>query len=142
MYKDILLAVDVQDPEDQMKAVGTAAEYAKAFGSTLHVIAVVPDYGMTLVGTYFPPDHEEKMLEQAKENLVAFCDRHIPEGVKVQHIVGHGRIYQEVLRYAEELGADLIVMASHKPGLEDYLVGPNAERVMRHASCSVLVVRP
>ena len=142
MYKDILLAVDVQDPEDQMKAVGTAAEYAKAFGSTLHVISVVPDYGLAIVGSYFPPDHEEKTLAMAKENLQAFCDKHLPEGIEVQHIVGHGRIYQEVLRYAEEVGADLIVMASHKPGLEDYLVGPNAERVMRHASCSVLVVRP
>lgn len=142
MYKDILLAVDVEDSEDQMKAVNTAAEYAKAFGSTLHVMTVVPSYGMSMVATYFPPDHEEKAMAHAKESLHAFCDKHIPEGIDIQHIVGHGRIYQEVLRYAEKIGADLIVMASHKPGLEDYLVGPNAERVMRHANCSVLVVRP
>lgn len=142
MYKEILLAVDVEDSEDQMKAVTTAVEYAKVFGSTLHVMNVVPSYGMAMVGTYFPPDYEEKAMAQAKENLHAFCEKHIPEGIEVQHIVGHGRIYQEVLRYAEEIGAELIVMASHKPGLEDYLVGPNAERVMRHANCSVLVVRP
>jgi nucleotide-binding universal stress UspA family protein len=142
MYKDILLAVDINDPEDQMKAVNTAAEYAKAFGSTLHVMTVVPDYGMAIVGAYFPEDHEEKAMARAKENLHAFCEKNLPEGIEVQHIVGHGRIYQEVLRYAKEVSADLVVMASHKPGLEDYLVGPNAERVMRHADCSVLVVRP
>lgn len=142
MYKNILLAVDINDPEDQMKAVGTAADYAKTFGSTLHVMTVVPDYGLSIVGSFFPPEHEEKAMEQAKENLHAFCDKHVPEQVQLQHIVGHGRVYQEVLRYAEEIGADLIVMASHRLGLEDYLVGPNAERVMRHANCSVLVVRP
>lgn len=142
MYKDILLAVDINDPEDQMKAVSTAADYARVFGSTLHVMTVVPDYGLSIVSSYFPPDHEEKAMERARENLHEFCNEHIPEGVTLQHIVGHGRVYQEVLRYAEKVGADLIVMASHKPGLEDYLVGPNAERVMRHATCSVLVVRP
>ena len=142
MYTDILLAVDINDPEDQMKAVNTAAEYAKAFGSTLHVITVVPDYGMAIVGSYFPPEHEEQALQHAKENLDAFCEKNLPAGLEVQHIVGHGRIYHEILHYAEKVKADLIVMASHKPGLEDYLVGPNAEKVMRHANCSVLVVRP
>lgn len=142
MYKDILLAVDIEDPDDQLKAVTTAAEYAKAFGSTLHVISVVPSYGMSIVGSYFPPDYEEKTLEKAKEGLHAFTDKHVPDGVNLQHIVGRGRIYQEILRYAEKIDADLVVMASHKPGLEDYLVGPNAEKVMRHATCSVLVVRP
>ncbi|MEX0923434.1 MAG: universal stress protein [Rhodovibrionaceae bacterium] len=142
MYKDILLAVDIEDPEDQRKAVSTAAEYAKAFGSTLHVITVVPTFGLSIVGSYFPPDYEKKTLEAAKQSLHAFCAQHIPEGVSLQHIVGHGRVYQEILRCAEEISADLIVMASHRPGLEDYLVGPNAEKVVRHANCSVLVVRP
>lgn len=39
------------------------------------------------------------------------------------------------------LGADLIVMASQRPELKDYLLGPNAARVVRHAEQSVLVVR-
>ncbi len=141
MYKNILLTVDIEDPEDQMKAVATAGEYAKAFGSTLHVITVVPSYGMSIVGSFFPAGHEEESLQAAKERLHAFTAAHVPQEVRLQHIVGHGRVYQEVLRYADEISADLIVMASHKPGLEDYLVGPNAERVMRHAKCSVLVVR-
>jgi nucleotide-binding universal stress UspA family protein len=35
----------------------------------------------------------------------------------------------------------VIVLASHRPELKDYLLGPNAARVVRHAKCSVLVVR-
>ena len=42
---------------------------------------------------------------------------------------------------ADETNADLIVMASHRPELKDFLLGPNAARVVRHANCSVLVVR-
>ena len=141
MYKDILLAVDIADPSDQMKAVRTAAEYASKFGSRLHVISVVPDYGMSIVGGYFPAGHEEKVMEGAREKLHAFTGEHIPSDVEVQHVVGHGTIYREILRAAEEIGADLIVMATHRPELADYLLGPNAERVVRHANCSVLAVR-
>ncbi|MFQ5760821.1 MAG: universal stress protein, partial [Acidiferrobacterales bacterium] len=42
---------------------------------------------------------------------------------------------------AEKAGCDLIVMASQRPELKDYLLGPNAARVVRHANCSVLVAR-
>jgi nucleotide-binding universal stress UspA family protein len=65
----------------------------------------------------------------------------VPEDVPVQHIVGHGTAYEEILRVAGDIKSDLIVMGSHRPNMEDYLLGPNAARVVRHANCSVLVVR-
>ena len=52
-----------------------------------------------------------------------------------------GTIYSEILKVAEDCSADLIIMASHRPELKDYMLGPNASRVVRHANCSVLVVR-
>ncbi len=48
---------------------------------------------------------------------------------------------EEILKAAAESDCDLIVVASHRPALKDYLLGPNAARVVRHANCSVLVVR-
>jgi nucleotide-binding universal stress UspA family protein len=59
----------------------------------------------------------------------------------VKCTVGHGSIYAEILRASRDAGADLIVMASHRPEMKDYLIGANAARVVRHADCSVLVVR-
>ena len=141
MYKEILLAVDLNDIESQRKAIDTATEVARACGSRLHVQTVVPSFGMAMVATYFPKDFEEKALESARQALDEFVQQNIPEDLTVQHIVGHGTIYQEILSSAEEIGADLIVMASHRPELQDYLIGPNAARVVRHAKCSVLVVR-
>jgi len=73
--------------------------------------------------------------------LREFVRQHVPEGVRVQNIVSQGTIYKEILDAAERVGCDLIVMASHRPELADYLLGPNAARVVRHANCSVLVVR-
>ena len=65
----------------------------------------------------------------------------MPDGVEIQQIVANGTVYEEVLSKAGEIGADLIVMASHRPELQDYLLGPNAARVVRHAPISVMVVR-
>ncbi|WP_026987402.1 universal stress protein [Fodinicurvata fenggangensis] len=141
MYRDILLAVDLDDPDTHKKALETTVEYAQAFGSTLHVISVLPDFGLSMVGSFFPRDYEKQALEKGNQALHAFVKEHVPEGISVQHILAHGTIYKEILHYAKQTNCDLIVMASTRPGLEDYLLGPNAARVVRHADCSVLVVR-
>ena len=109
--------------------------------ASLHVMTVVPEFGLSLVGAYFPKDYEERAIEEANVQLHEYVKEKIPAEIKVQHIVAHGTIYSEILRIAEEIGCDLIVMASHRPELRDYLLGPNAARVVRHAACSVLVVR-
>jgi nucleotide-binding universal stress UspA family protein len=114
---------------------------AKAFGARLHLMTVVPDFGMAMVAQYFPKDYEHRVLEEARQRLHDFTRDHIPEGVDVQHIVGHGRVYEEIIRVAKEVDCDLILMASHRPELRDYLLGPNAARVVRQADRSVLVVR-
>ena len=70
-----------------------------------------------------------------------FIAKKVPAGVTCDTIVASGTIYEEILRIAKEVGCDLIVMAAHKPDLKDYLLGPNAARVVRHADCSVFVIR-
>jgi nucleotide-binding universal stress UspA family protein len=118
-----------------------AVELAKAFGTRLHIMTVVPPFGFAMVGQHFPEDYESQVMAEAKQRLHDFTAAHLPDGLTVQHIVGHGRIYDEILRMADEAACDLILMASHRPELKDYLLGPNAARVVRHAKQSVLVVR-
>lgn len=141
MFKDILLAVDLENGETQEKALKAATMCAQASGARLHVLTIVPDFGMSIVATYFPKDYEQRVLADADKKLHAYVKANVPKGIKVQHIVGHGTIYQEIIRHADKVGADMIVMASHRPELKDYLLGPNAGQVMRHAKQSVLVVR-
>jgi nucleotide-binding universal stress UspA family protein len=141
MYKTILLAIDLNEASSWDKALPVALEQARAGGGQLHIMTVVPDFGMAIVGSFFPADYEKQALAEADKALGEFMKENAPAEIAVAHSVGHGTIYKEVLAAAERICADLIVMASHRPVQSDYLLGPNAARVVRHATCSVLVVR-
>jgi nucleotide-binding universal stress UspA family protein len=142
MFKHILLAVDLEHEGSWERSLPAAIDHAKAEDAMMHIMTVVPDFGTSLVGSYFPKGQEQKMLDDALNRLHKFVNDNVPADLKVQHIVGKGRAYSEILRVAEEIDCDLIVMESHRPEMKDYLLGPNAARVVRHANCSVLVVRP
>lgn len=141
MFKEVLFAVDLNAPESQQKALDAALDRVKLSKGRLHILTVVPDLGMGIVASYFPEGFEENVLQEANKQLHDYVKTHVPKGVPVQHIVAQGTIYREIIRYAIKVKADLIVMASHRPELKDYLLGPNASHVVKHANCSVLVVR-
>ncbi len=141
MFKSILLPIDLSAEESWTKAAPVAVKMARDDGIPLHVATVVPDLGSSMVGTYFEPGYEEKALHAAGEDLSAWFAKHVPDGVDAHPHVLHGRVYDEIMRAADNLGVDAIVMASHRPELKDYLLGPNAARVVRHASQSVFVIR-
>ena len=141
MYKKVLLPIDVAEASSWRKALPTAVECCRAFGAELHLMTVVPGFGMSAVAQYFPEDYAERAGAEAAEQLKKLSAEQATDGIKVHHRVGYGTIYEEILKAASEIGCDLIVMASHRPELRDYLLGPNAARVARHANCSVLVVR-
>jgi len=94
-----------------------------------------------MVASFFPKDFSSNALAEAKENLATFVADNIPDGVEVARHVLHGNIYKEILAVADAIKADMIVMASHRAEMQDYLLGPNAARVVRHAKQSVTVIR-
>ncbi len=141
MYKDILLPVDLGHESSWRKALPTAVQLCQAGGGNLHVLTVVPDFGMSIVGQYFPEGYEKDVAAKVLEALKAFVAEHVPTDVTVRHIVGEGVVYETILKMAREIGADLIVTAAGRPDLKEYLLGPNAARVARHADISVLIVR-
>ncbi|AHC73648.1 universal stress family protein [Candidatus Endolissoclinum faulkneri L5] len=141
MFLDILLAIDLVSPQTQEKAVAIAVEQAKLFNARLHVLTVVPEVHSGIVAGFFPKNFESAAIEVARQQLRNFCEKRIPSNVKLQHVVAHGTIYQEIVKAAQQTKCDLIVMASHRPELSDFLLGPNAARVVRHASCSVMIIR-
>ncbi len=141
MYQKLLVPVDLDDKHSWRKAVPTAVTLCESFDAALVVMTVVPDLGMPVVGQYLPKDFEAKVRSQMSEQLKAFVQAQIPPGIDTRRIVAVGKIYQEIIHAAAEEEVDLIVMGSHHPELKDYLLGPNAARVVRHADTSVMVVR-
>jgi len=140
MYKKILLPIDLQEQSSWQKALPAALEYCEAFGAELHLLSVFPDLP-TAMRPYLPEDTESRLAHEAAAGLDAFVAEHVPAGVTAFKHLDTGSIYHCILETAERIGSDLIVMASHRPEMSDYLVGPNASRVVRHANISVLVVR-
>lgn len=142
MYGNILVPIDLNEESSWKKALPTAVEYCKQFGARLHVMTVVPDLRNTLSAQlFFPPDFESKAVAEAKKQLGALVFRLVPKELKAEQSVAVGTIYREIVETARHNKVDLIVLASHRPEVEDYLIGPNAARVLRHFERSVLVVR-
>lgn len=141
MYKSILLPVDLGHKSSWEKAAPQAVALAKQNNAKIHVLTVIPDFGMPLVGSFFPPDYAEKALQSSSEQLSALASEIIPDDLLAQVHTTQGTAYQEIMNTANQFGCDLIVMASHRPEMADYLLGPNAARVVRHAEQSVMIVR-
>lgn len=141
MYKEILLAIDLEEESSWKKALPVAIELCRSSGARLHALTVLPELGPSIVSGYFPKDYEARMIADAGKRLNDLLEAELPEGVQARPIAAQGTVYKIVIDTAEGIGADLIVMASHRPERRDYLLGPNAARVVRHSDKSVLVVR-
>ena len=140
MFKNVLLAIDLNEPTSWARALPAALEVCKPSAATLHVIYVAAEVNVQ-VATFFPAEANERLYEQARADLEAWLREHVPAGIDVRPIVAQGNVYRQIMDAARRIGADLIVMASHKPSLSDYLLSANAAHVVRHAACSVMVVR-
>lgn len=140
MYKKILVPIDVADIELAKPAIATACAMAKAAGGSVRLINVLP---MTpvMLAEYVPPDFDVQQRKSAEDALAGLATGCAIEPANISTVVRQGGIYHEVLEEAKAMGADLIVMSSHRPAMRTYFLGSNAGHIVRYAKCSVLVVR-
>jgi nucleotide-binding universal stress UspA family protein len=141
MFNSVLLAVDLSAESTWIKSLPIAVSMAESNNAPLHVVTVMPDFGMSIVGTFFEAGFEDRALHDLGERLRAWVGENISSEIEVHPHILLGRVYEQILEAANSVSADVIVMASHRPELTDYLLGPNAARVVRHATQSVFVVR-
>jgi nucleotide-binding universal stress UspA family protein len=140
MYKRIILAVDLADATEAPKGLAEALELAKAWGGSLRLVNVQPVVPATFM-EYVPADFDAEQTKRATESLGEMVARIDLPADRKSIAARAGGIYHELLEEATEWDADLIVVASHRPVMSDYLLGSNAKTIVRHAQCSVLVVR-
>jgi nucleotide-binding universal stress UspA family protein len=142
MFNTVLLTVDLGAEASWKTALPQAVELVRASGGTLHIMSVVPDMGLPLVEGFFPEDFEKKAIAKASEALDHLVQAEVPDGIAIKQHLAFGKIHNKVLEAIDETGCDLVVMGSHDPDpLRDFLVGSNADRVVRRSPVSVLVVR-
>jgi nucleotide-binding universal stress UspA family protein len=139
MFRLILVPVDLADTELAKPSVETAVSLARTSGGEIRLLNVLP---MTpvMLAEYVPADFDAQQRQSAEEAL-AIIAKECGLDSRITTTVRQGGIYHEVLEEAKAIGADLIVMSSHRPAMRTYFLGSNAGHVVRYAKCSVLVVR-
>lgn len=136
MYKNIIVPIDL-DRADNAQAILMKARELSIVGGKLTVVNVVADVP-GLITAELPEGLVQKAAHNARDSLLDLVKE---AGVKADVQVRSGSPHHAIVGLADELGADLILIASHTPGLRDYLLGATAANVARHAKCSVLVHR-
>ncbi|MFN3688876.1 universal stress protein [Salinarimonas sp.] len=140
MYKTILVPVDLAEPKASEEALARAAALADVGDGTVRLVYVRPLTPVTYM-EYVPPNFEADQQRETEEGLAAIAASVPLPSERVSAVVRLGSVYHEVLDEAENCGADLVVVGSHRPTMATYLLGSNATTIVRHARCSVLVVR-
>lgn len=140
MFKKILVPVDPAEPGFAQDALSKAAQMARDYGAKIHLTAVSPEV-QSFVATQLPDGWQKRTFDQTMVILDKIKgDLNLPDDA-VDSVVKMGSVYHEIIEEAEASGCDLVLMTSHKPGLSTYFIGSNAAHVVRHAPCSVMVLR-
>ncbi|MEX3007518.1 universal stress protein [Hoeflea sp. TYP-13] len=145
----ILVPVDVEEPRSWHKVLDPLRQFAKGSDVELTVATVVPELGTVIAQAAQAAPFTSEAPAQLKEHALAVATERLDRLVsevgdefgEIHKVTRSGSVYSEILATAEETAADLIMLISHLPDFGDYLLGPNAAKIVRHANCSVFVVR-
>lgn len=134
--------------EYSSKALQRALDIAKENGSEIFLLHVIhEDFQACVVDYCFAAEEIEvfksKIFSTAKENMEKELDKYpLSKEVKISHEVRNGVPYEEILKFQEEKGTDLIVISSHgRSAIKTYLMGSVTSRVLKRAKCEVLLVK-
>ncbi|WP_051219656.1 universal stress protein [Oceanobacter kriegii] len=142
MYYKILIPVDLAHKTELPKLVDAARHLTSDSPHADFNFLYVDESGVHKAGApYMDPDKEKERRQDVKDKLLALVRNLMPDNLHSFCHVRRGTIHEQILEEAKKIQADAIVMLAQKPGLSSYFVGSNAERVVRHAKCSVMVVR-
>ena len=136
MYQTIIVPV-AMDQLERGEAMLTRARHLRAESGRIVLLNVVEDF-QGYLAIDFPVELIEQEQDQARLKLEALRNR---LGISADIEVRYGGAAREIIKAAEELSADLVIVASHRPGIANYLIGATADRVVRHSPFSVLVDR-
>lgn len=141
MFKSILVPIDLTDTDLAKPAVATAVLLSQISHGTIRLLNVLHMTPVMLT-EYVPADFDMQQRQSSQEALAIVARDVGIEPSRISSVVRQGSsVYHEILEESQDVEADLIVMASHRPAMKTYFLGSNAGYVVRYASCSVLVVR-
>ncbi|WP_319824368.1 universal stress protein [Thalassovita sp.] len=135
MYQNILVPVSFDSDRDSAGAIEIAQALSAKGGkiTLIHVMEHIPGYAIS----YMPTDYIAESRMAIEKELAMMGDA-LPNA---EAVVIEGHSGRTILDWAEDNKIDCIVIASHRPGMQDLLLGSTASQVVRHAKCAVHVLR-
>jgi nucleotide-binding universal stress UspA family protein len=140
MFRTIVVPIDLAESEVSRPAIASAVAMARQSGGRVILVNVVPIMPVMMLDTV-PVSYEAEVAEKAQASLAELAGTLDLPREQVMAVVKIGGVYHEVLDVAAQEGADLVLVGSHRPAMATYLLGSNATAIVRHAKCSVLVLR-
>jgi nucleotide-binding universal stress UspA family protein len=141
VYDVVLLATDGSTPAS--RALDPAVTLAAETGATLHVLSVVDAADLGLFSGADVAGVDDVLRSAAEATVADVVERVEAAGVDVVPAIRVGSPHREICAYADEVGADIVVVGTHgRSGLSRALLGSVAARVIRFAPVPVLVVPP
>jgi len=142
-FQKIVCPTDFSEPA--CKAIKAAGEMAEKFSAELillHVVGPVPVLETpTGLAGFDVAAYQQELSDSAKASLQNRVEKHVPESVNVRSVVVHGEAAHEIVRVANEEGADLIVLSTHgESGWRHRIFGSVPDKVIRIAECPVLMI--
>jgi universal stress protein F len=140
VFTKILLPIDVTEPQMAKDAIDEARALAAPFSSELRLVNVQSLLPIAFLD-YVPEDFENLIREGLEKEMSALAESmgYPPERISTK--VLFGPVHHTVLAEAEDWGADVIVLCSHRPGADRFLMGSTASAIVRQSKCSIWVVR-
>lgn len=140
-YKKILIATD--GSEYTKNAVDYGIDLAKNTGAKLHAVYVVDTAAFASIPMDAAWESMYGLLRQEGDEAIKIvADKASAEGLEVERNTIEGHPAEEIIKYAEKNSISLIVMGTlGKSGLDRFLLGSVAEKVVRNSKIPVLVVR-
>ncbi len=137
MFRQIMVPVDLVHKDSLQKALDVAGKMAKGYGAKVHVVSVggtapgslghtPSDFGATL--TSFAEELRKSYDVEVEAHPLTSSDPAVDTT-------------RSLMRAIDDIGADLVIMASHQPGMWEHVFSSHGGYVAQHAKCSVFVVR-
>jgi nucleotide-binding universal stress UspA family protein len=143
MYKKILVPLDGSPLAEAVLPHAKAIAQAERAELILLRVAVDPGAEFAFADPAIASDVVQQMEAETKKYMADLTAKLQAEGFTVTSLIREGPIAETILAVADDMHADLIAMSTHgRSGMQRWLMGSVADRVVHHCQVPVILVRP
>lgn len=137
--RKVLVAIDISEDKIARKLLSYALKINHPEGEIQVVNVMDVNLNSPMIDRF--ADMKKSYAESTQRGIQRLLAETLPETARFSVSVKSGRAYAEILQVAKDMEADMIIIGAYRPVMKDFLLGNTAAKVVRHAKCSVTVIR-